>query len=124
MKYLIGTPVLLKHTGDRGIIREQDSDGMYLVRLSDGFDIPAFEDDLQDISHGYHPDASVKAQAQHTDIKAAKSEVIHAANTPQNRKGIYLALEPLPEKDETVLFYDLWIVNDQDSAFVAQVGLF
>jgi hypothetical protein len=116
MKYAIGTEILLVHTGDKGRIIHCDPDGSYQVRLSGGFEIPAFEEDLRDITHGYHADAikrSVPSQQEDKQKEQKQGpELIYAPYQITDPKGIYLALEAVPETDGSVVFYQIWIINE------------
>ena len=125
MKYPIGTEVLLVHIGDRGRIIDCDADGVYKVRLNDGFEIPAFEDDLRDISHGFHPDAIAKVQYNQKQVeKPSGPELLHASAPIKDPKGIYIALVGLAENDGSILYYQVWIINEMSFPVIAELDVY
>jgi Smr domain len=136
MKYEIGTTVYFLHTPDRGVIT--GFDGMYQVHLTDGFTIPAFEDDLclHPAAPSYQPGkgGGVSSYGNPTfEQKFAKQapqqpvvgEVLHAAGAIAQPRGIFCALEALPADAEGMIkYYQLWLCNEMSYPVIANLEVY
>jgi hypothetical protein len=132
MKYEIGTTVYLTHTSDRGVITGID-DNMYKVRLSDGFEIPAFEEDLS-LSMPSHTPAQAALKSGGLQSKTGNNKqnadeiesagIQYAAGKIAQPRGIYVALEGLYGRDGSLQHYRVWVANEMVYAVVASLDVY
>lgn len=119
MQYETGTVVYLVHTGDRGVVIGQESNGMYQVRLPDDITIPAFAEDLS----LHNPQAGAyQSKTQATTSGAGKPpepEMRYAAGSIPQPKGILLCLEALQGNQSG--YYRCWLVNEMDYPVVMEL---
>lgn len=126
--FSIGSRVKLRFTGESGMVTARLSDDMLQVRLDNDpdFDIPAFEEDL--ISEEEMA-ANNKAALWNQPKKDAKSEppprrVLKSQYHILKPKGLQLAFEPMPGRDEAVSRYKAWLINDTPFEFLMEFDLF
>ncbi|MFN0015557.1 MAG: Smr/MutS family protein [Saprospiraceae bacterium] len=129
MLFAIGTKVVFRFTGERGVITAQLGGDMLQVRLvSDpSMEIPAFEEDLVRDT-GAEP---VMAGAQFvvgTKKDPAPAPLprreIKGPRPVANPRGIVLAFEPMPGRDDTVSRYKAWLLNETSEEFLFDIELF
>lgn len=127
MLFAIGTRVRLRFTGENGVITGRLDDNMLQVRLDNDpdFTIPAFEEDLvlfQELAASkaapYMPGNKV-AQPEAPPRRTLKSQY-HILKP----KGIQLAFEPMPGRDEAISRYKAWIINDTQQEFLMEFDLY
>jgi Smr domain len=132
MRYEIGTTIYLTHTSDRGVITSIDGN-MYMVRLPDGFEIPAFEEDLSLSAPNHSPSAVAlksgglqgkSGESKQNSTSGDGSEVQYAAGKIAQPRGIYVALEGLFGRDGSVQNYRVWVVNEMDYPVVANLDAY
>jgi hypothetical protein len=128
MLYAIGTRVRFRYTGESGVITALLDEGMMQVRLDSDPDleIPAFEEDLV-----RNEDAEpVSAGAKFVPAKKEKQpeppprRQLKAQYHILKPKGLQLAFEPMPGRDDTVTRYKTWLLNDTAHEFLLEFDLF
>lgn len=128
MLFAIGTKVLFRYTGERGIITARLDDNMLQVRLvSDpDLEIPAFEEDLVRDAGSEPALAGAKFVKGKTEPKPAPPprREIRGQYVILKPKGIVLAFEPMPGRDSTVSRYKAWLINDTAFEFLFDLELF
>lgn len=118
MKFQVGDPVVLKHTGSEGRITAVENNGMYLV-LIDGVEIPVFGENLD---HPYF-DWFTKERDQKKKLK-----FVHEAQIPIEKEttrqkivsGTFLGFFPEFDKNDDALVqkFKLYLINqDQHHLF-------
>jgi len=128
MLFAIGTKVMFRYTGERGIITARLDDNMLQVRLvSDpDLEIPAFEEDLVRDA-GSEPVLAgakfVKGKTESTPVPPPRRE-IKGQYVILKPKGVVLAFEPMPGRDGTVSRYKAWLINDTTFEFLFDIELF
>lgn len=128
MLYAIGTRVRLRFTGESGAITARLSDDMLQVRLDNDpdFEIPAFEEDLirfDELNTGkaaapFMPGNKIK-QPEPPPRRVLKSQY-HILKP----KGLQLAFEPMPGRDEAISMYKVWLINDTQQEFLMEFDLY
>ncbi|MBX9449244.1 MAG: hypothetical protein KL787_05795 [Taibaiella sp.] len=111
MKFQVGDPVVLKHTGSEGKITSAENNGMYLV-LIDGVEIPVFRENLD---HPYF-DWFTKERDQKKKLK-----FVHAAQIPTEKEttrqkivsGTFLGFFPEFDKNDDTLVQKFKTIPDQ-----------
>lgn len=128
MQFSIGEKIKLRFTGESGVVVKRLEDGLLQIRLDHDPDleIPAFEEDL------------LPADAAPATAGAAlfmPGQKINKPEPPPRRvltsqyrvlkpKGLQLAFEPMPGRDELVSKYKVWMVNDTPSDFLLEFDLY
>ncbi|MEO1518386.1 MAG: Smr/MutS family protein [Bacteroidota bacterium] len=118
MLFANGSRVKFIHTGDEGKIIDQLSDGMLLVALDDGDEIPAFEEHLQRI--GPTPK---KPQPAPTPVPIPSSYPAPVLKKPpseaiENPLGIQLIFEDVATTPGLQPDYRIYLLNDTVYSFV------
>lgn len=128
MLFAIGTKVVFRFTGERGVITAQLGDDMLQVRLDSDPDmvIPAFAEDLVRDT-GAEPVLAgakfVKGKKEPEPAPPPRRE-IKGQYVILKPKGILLAFEPMPGRDGSVSRYKAWLINDTAAEFLFDVELF
>ncbi|MBX2891570.1 MAG: Smr/MutS family protein [Saprospiraceae bacterium] len=128
MLFAIGTKVRFRYTGEGGTVTALLGEGMLQVRLNNDPDleIPAFEEDLI---------RNEEAETVSTSAKSIPSSGVKKPEPPPRRrltaqyhilkpKGLQLAFEPMPGRDESVTRYKAWLINDTSYEFLLELDLF
>ncbi|MFM7400754.1 MAG: Smr/MutS family protein [Bacteroidota bacterium] len=120
-----GTRVRLRFTGETGIVTSRLSDDMVEIRLDNDpdFIIPAFEEDL--VSDTVLSNvAPAWAAAREKKPEPPARRVVKSQYHILKPKGLQLAFEPMPGRDETVSRYKVWLINDTPFEFLMEFDLF
>lgn len=127
MLFAIGTRVRLRFTGEDGVVTGRLDDNMLQVRLDSDpdFIIPAFEEDLvrqQDLSHAqaaapYLPPGKKTESAPPRRVLKSQYHILKP-------KGLQLAFEPMPGRDEAISRYKVWLINDTPNEFLMEFDLY
>lgn len=128
MLFAIGTRVQLKFTGEVGVITAQLEGDMLNVRLDNDpdFEIPAFEEDLIP----YEALNPAKAASLYTvgnkqqQPEPPPRRVLTSQYQILKPKGLQLAFEPMPGRDETISRFKVWIINDTQNEFIMEFDLY
>ncbi len=128
MLFAIGTRVRFRYTGETGVITAQLDDGMLQVRLNNDpdFEIPAFEEDLvRDTgAEPALPGARFVPGKQTPKPTPPPRREIKGQYVILKPKGVQIAFEPMPGRDETVSRYKAWLLNDTALEFLFDLELF
>lgn len=118
MKFQVGDPVLLKHTGHNGKIVGVAQEGMYLVAVGN-VEIPVFESDMD---HPYFDwftnEKDKKKKLKWVTAEQIPLELPKAA--VQQQAGLYLGFFPHYEtvdKEEKIQYFKLYLINQEKSGF-------
>jgi hypothetical protein len=120
-----GTRVRLRFTGETGIVTSRLSDDMVEIRLDNDpdFIIPAFEEDI--VSDTVLSNvAPAWAAAREKKPEPPARRVVKSQYHILKPKGLQLAFEPMPGRDETVSRYKVWLINDTPFEFLMEFDLF
>lgn len=128
MLFPIGTRVQLRFTGESGVVTAQLDGDMLKVRLDKDpdFEIPAFEEDLIP----YEPLNPAKAASLFTPGNKQKQPEPPARRVLTSQyhilkpKGLQLAFEPMPGRDESISRYKVWLINDTQFEFILEFDLY
>lgn len=128
MLYAIGTKVRFRYTGESGVITALLGEGMMQVRLDSDPDleIPAFEEDLirdvdaEPVSAG----AKFVPGKQEKQPEPPPRRKLNAQYLILKPKGLQLAFEPMPGRDDTVTRYKAWLINDTPYEFLLEFDLY
>lgn len=128
MLFAIGTRVVFRFTGERGVITARLGGDMLQVRLDNdpSMEIPAFEEDLIRDT-GAEPvlaGAKFVKGKKETEPPPPPRREIKGQYVILKPKGILLVFEPMPGRDGTVSRYKAWLVNDTALEFLFDVELF
>ncbi len=128
MLFAIGTRVRFRYTGETGVITAMLDDAMLQVRLDSdrSLEIPAFEEDLlrDTDSEPVAPGARFVAGKVEKKPEAPPRREIKGQYHILKPKGLQLAFEPMPGRDESVSRYKAWLVNDTTEEFLIEFDLF
>jgi hypothetical protein len=128
MLLAIGTRVRLRFTGENGTVTARLSDEMLQVRLDNDPDflIPAFEEDLEKVEEFNRASAASLYMPPKKDAQPAPPprRVIKSHYHILKPKGLQLAFEPMPGKDESVSRYKVWLINDTQFDFLLEFDLY
>ncbi len=128
MLFAIGTRVRFRYTGETGIITAMLDDAMLQVRLDSdsSLEIPAFEEDLlrNADTEPVAPGARFVAGKIEKKPEAPPRREIKGQYLILKPKGLQLAFEPMPGRDETISRYKVWLINDTPQEFLLEFDLF
>lgn len=117
MLFAIGTKVRFTHSGDKGVVTAMLDNGMVNVRLDeDGFEIPAFLEDLARLEAPSGKPPSVKAKfvpgkQEKKDVRPDRPE-IESQYLILKSMGLQLAFDPVLRPDGQVSEYEMYLIND------------
>lgn len=120
-----GTRVRLRFTGETGIVTDRLSDDMVQIRLDNDpdFTIPAFEEDIV-ADTVLSSTAPAWAAAREKKPEPPARRVVKSTYHILKPKGLQLAFEPMPGRDESVSRYKVWLINDTPFDFLMEFDLF
>ncbi|MEN9413879.1 MAG: hypothetical protein RLZ62_183 [Bacteroidota bacterium] len=120
-----GTRVRLRFTGETGVIISRLSDDMVEIRLDNDpdFIIPAFEEDIV-ADTVLSSVAPAWASAREKKPEPPARRIVKSQYHILKPKGLQLAFEPMPGRDETVSRYKVWLINDTPFDFLLEFDLF
>lgn len=120
-----GTRVRLRFTGETGVIISRLSDDMVEIRLDNDpdFIIPAFEEDIV-ADTVLSSVAPAWASAREKKPEPPARRIVKSQYHILKPKGLQLAFEPMPGRDETVSRYKVWLINDTPFDFLMEFDLF
>jgi Smr domain len=129
MLFAIGTRVRLRFTGESGVVTARLEDSMLQVRLDNDpdFEIPAFEEDLirYDDLASSKPGAEFLPPGKSVDKPAPPARrVLKSQYHILKPRGLQLAFEPMPGRDELVSKYKVWLINDTQHEFLMEFDLY
>ena len=128
MLYAIGSRVRLRFTGETGKVTGALEDGMLKIRLDDDpdFEIPTFEEDLEPYidSSSTAPGHWVLGKGKQETTPHPPRRAIKSQYHILKPKGIQMAFEPMPGKEDIVSRYKVWLINDTAFEFLLQFDLF
>ncbi len=113
MLFGIGNKIRFKYTGTQGKVLQVLKDGMLIIQLEGGEEIPASPEHIERLDT-FLDSSSVKAKL----IINNKKENNISYQKPQKQfhllksQGILLAFEPVKKEQGTVYFYHLYLLND------------
>ncbi|MBL7827507.1 MAG: Smr/MutS family protein [Saprospiraceae bacterium] len=121
-----GSRVRLRFTGESGVVTSRLSDDMLNIRLDNDpdFEIPAFEEDL--ISENELQAAAPTWAQNKKEQKPAPPppRVLKSQYHILKPKGLQLAFEPMPGRDEAISRYKVWLINDTQFEFLMEFDLY
>lgn len=120
-----GTRVRLRFTGETGVVISRLSDDMVEIRLDNDpdFIIPAFEEDIV-ADTVLSSVAPAWASAREKKPEPPARRIVKSQYHILKPKGLQLAFEPMPGRDETVSRYKVWLINDTPFDFLLEFDLF
>lgn len=120
-----GTRVRLRFTGETGVIISRLSDDMVEIRLDNDpdFIIPAFEEDIV-ADTVLSAVAPAWASAREKKPEPPARRIVKSQYHILKPKGLQLAFEPMPGRDEMVSRYKVWLINDTPFDFLMEFDLF
>ena len=120
-----GTRVRLRFTGETGVVISRLSDDMVEIRLDNDpdFIIPAFEEDIV-ADTVLSSVAPAWASAREKKPEPPARRIVKSQYHILKPKGLQLAFEPMPGRDETVSRYKVWLINDTPFDFLMEFDLF
>lgn len=128
MQFSIGTKVKLRFTGESGVVTARIGDDLLQVRLDSdpSLEIPAFEEDLLPAETA-SPTAGAAyfMPGANTDKPAPPPRrVLKSQYHVLKPKGLQLAFEPMPGRDEFITRYKAWMINDTPFDFLMEFDLY
>jgi hypothetical protein len=128
MLIAIGTRVRLRFTGESGVITARLDDEMLQVRLDNDpdFEIPAFEEDLLPYESPTvgHTGAHFLPGKKEIKPEPPQRRVLKSQYNILKPKGLQLAFEPMPGRDESISRYKVWLINDTQYEFLMEFDLY
>lgn len=124
MLFAVGSKVRLRYTGESGVIVGVLDESMLQVRLDSEPDmlIPAFEEDLERFTEA-KPLIFVPGKKEKTSEAPPRRE-LKSQYIVLKPKGLQLAFEPMPGRDDTVTRYKVWLLNDTLHEFLIELDLY
>ena len=122
MLFSVGTRVKFLHSPDEGVVTALLGDGMVMVLLDEeDMEIPAFEDDL---IRAELPPGALPVKAKIIPGKEERRPAPPPRPQPETQytilksRGIQLAFAPVPDLEENVERYDIFLINDTPYEFL------
>ncbi len=126
MLLAIGTRVRLRFTGESGVVTARLDDNLVQVRLDNDpdFTIPAFEEDLLPYQEQAPVHAAKPYVVRSKEPEAPLRRVLKSQYHILKPKGVQLAFEPMPGRDEAISKYKVWLINDTQHEFLMEFDLY
>ncbi|MEZ4893497.1 MAG: Smr/MutS family protein [Saprospiraceae bacterium] len=128
MLFTIGTRVKFRFTEETGVVIGYLEDGMLQIRLDDDpeFEIPAFEDDILPYEElGPQQAATLYGAGLQKKVpQAPQRRVLTTQYHILKPKGLQLAFEPMPGRDDQISRYKVWLINDTQFEFLLEFDLY